>query len=362
MDQISGYDSDSVQREADDDAAAAAAPLSHGFTYAVARVDLAPEVIGLDRTRPMVDTRKGVLMYNPKYEDLQTPVAGPVHPLEAMRRTVKVQRGSMDVPTGYVEEHSMNLHAFETQYRTHSQIVHGSSTERKRRVGETRDVTAEDWRGPWAPFEGDDTVPAPTAEVQLVLDRLKRTHEEKLAAQAEKANAAAEGRPPVLPGAAASEPGDAAGAGKVALDTRKGGVGSEKSFFYGKEERDYQGRSWLEPPSDLKPKDHECYMPKQQVGQWCASLSLSPSLHLLLAMCGSHGAGPATTRAYLPSAGSPCTGTCCCRPAWTTRSRSGTPLRAWAASACTWATSGPCATSASPATAGASSRLALTGI
>lgn len=42
----------------------------------------------------------------------------------------------------------------------------------------------------------------------------------------------------------------------------------EKSTFHGKEEVDYQGRSWLAPPKDIKATNDHCYIPKKWVHTW----------------------------------------------------------------------------------------------
>ena len=47
--------------------------------------------------------------------------------------------------------------------------------------------------------------------------------------------------------------------------TRGSCIGEARSTFHGSEERDYQGRSWVTPPSGLRPDDgeHDCFIPKK---------------------------------------------------------------------------------------------------
>ncbi|KAJ4960889.1 hypothetical protein NE237_020799 [Protea cynaroides] len=43
---------------------------------------------------------------------------------------------------------------------------------------------------------------------------------------------------------------------------------TDKSTFHGKEEHDYQGRSWIAPPKDAKATNDHCYIPKRWVHTW----------------------------------------------------------------------------------------------
>ncbi|KAH9320838.1 hypothetical protein KI387_015477, partial [Taxus chinensis] len=43
---------------------------------------------------------------------------------------------------------------------------------------------------------------------------------------------------------------------------------ADKTTFHGKEERDYQGRSWIAPPKDAKATNDHCYIPKRWVHTW----------------------------------------------------------------------------------------------
>ncbi|ONK64496.1 uncharacterized protein A4U43_C07F26680 [Asparagus officinalis] len=56
-------------------------------------------------------------------------------------------------------------------------------------------------------------------------------------------------------------------------DKEKDGKGerpehNDKSTFHGKEQVDYQGRSWIQPPKDAKPANDHCYIPKRKIHTW----------------------------------------------------------------------------------------------
>lgn len=42
----------------------------------------------------------------------------------------------------------------------------------------------------------------------------------------------------------------------------------ERSVFHGESERDYQGRTYLSPPSELRNMPHDCYLPKKLIHTW----------------------------------------------------------------------------------------------
>ena len=55
-------------------------------------------------------------------------------------------------------------------------------------------------------------------------------------------------------------------------------------MFHGKKgaEKDYAGKSWLEPPKGLKPENEYCYLPKRWIHTWSGHTKASPSC---LAFC-----------------------------------------------------------------------------
>ncbi|KAL7223416.1 hypothetical protein ACSBR1_024964 [Camellia fascicularis] len=55
---------------------------------------------------------------------------------------------------------------------------------------------------------------------------------------------------------------------KKSGNSEKGEFVADKSTFHGKEERDYQGRSWVAAPKDAKATNDHCYIPKRLVHTW----------------------------------------------------------------------------------------------
>jgi pre-mRNA-processing factor 17 len=188
----------------------------------------------------------------------------------------------------------------------------------KRARLENDDVSSEGYLGPWAGYEGEDASRArsnPLAEGTLTLQqrwirvqegrdpdgpgklegeeltaafaRVKaevekekeRVAREKAGAGAGKAGA---GAPPGAGPKGAGGGGSGSSASEAASSSSGAGSGSGsgagagsgstaiRSTFHGKEEVDYQGRAWIEPPKGKRPDggDHECFVPKKLLCKW----------------------------------------------------------------------------------------------
>lgn len=197
--------------------------------------------------------------HNPKFTDMWLPAEGPSNPYH----TGGLAPGQKNTLTGYVEKHEMNNFSFTEQYHTFHNWGHAANPSdaaghdaqvgqcshelgleggtvfstthkmgKKRRVATGDPGDLEAYRGPWAPLEGEDKEPEPMTEEQIAyLAEKARTSKRR------------QRRPEVEPI-------------------------EEKSMLHVKEEFDYQGRTFISPPSDLKPGPHDCYIPKKWEHTW----------------------------------------------------------------------------------------------
>ena len=148
-----------------------------------------------------------------------------------------------------------------------------------------------------------------------------------------------------------------------------------KTVFHGKQQRDYQGRSWIEPPRGVRPDpDHECFVPKKclhtytghtkavQVRDRCGSAGSTRSVSVLLLPVRWLTAARCAGGAYHFCRSSSCfrsTATSSCLAVRTQRSRSGTSTTSGSASAHTWVTPAASRTWSSRRTASSSCRAPL---
>lgn len=214
--------------------------------------------------------------HNLPYADLSLPVVGPQHP---KHRPVDAQQKNHWL--GSFEESVVDDHVFKAQERTFRSFKYAvnpaaleggqtgyvgdvaraiatggadvydkgtSNVVRKRKErGDPGQVDA--FQGPWAGFEGENenAMPAgPTAE-EWEAAEAAGTLPEHLRRKAK---------------------GD---------DEEDEEDNSEKTIFHGKEERDYQGRTYMHVPQDLgidlngEPGQQECFLPKRVIHTWSVS-------------------------------------------------------------------------------------------
>ncbi|XP_074269565.1 uncharacterized protein LOC141592698 isoform X1 [Silene latifolia] len=226
-------------------------------------------------TKPL-DPTQHVVTYNPTYDQLWAPIYGPAHPFAKDG----LAQGLRNHKLGSVEDASIASFHFDEQYNTFQSLGYAAdpsathfvgdlnsletnrgvtvfnipqSEHKRRRVLNKREIDEDD------AIENDDDKDNPATDTWLSRNRKspwagkkgnvgqeELTEEQKKYAE-EHAKKKAEER---------------------GEKVEKGEIFEEKSMFHGKEERDYQGRSWITPPKDKKADVEHCYIPKRLEHTW----------------------------------------------------------------------------------------------
>ncbi|KAF5834400.1 WD40-repeat-containing domain protein [Dunaliella salina] len=209
------------------------------------------KAVSASSTRHLLAPTTRKTIYNAPYEDMHAPALGPAHPYNKDG----LAAGLRNHRIGHVEDLYMHPYHFDEQYNTYhsmgyahapggSHEIVGNSSEWEKRQGETvtgqakrRKTTAEKREEAAAKMARmapiDPTVPFTLEQRQPWAH--KEVHVE--AAKMESAADQVEAKGPT-------------------------------SFFHGKEEKDYQGRSWLAAPKEQRRESDVCYMPKRWIHTW----------------------------------------------------------------------------------------------
>uniref|UniRef100_A0A7C9AUQ5 Pre-mRNA-processing factor 17 n=1 Tax=Opuntia streptacantha TaxID=393608 RepID=A0A7C9AUQ5_OPUST len=229
-------------------------------------------------TAAPLDPTQHVVPYNPTYDQLWAPIYGPAHPYAKDG----IAQGLRNHKLGFVEDAAINSFVFDEQYNTFHRYGYAAdpsasaansyvgdvealqknnavsvynipqSEHKRRRIQNKESETAENEE------EGDEEVENPASESWLLKNKKSPWAGKKEGLQTElteeqKKYAEEHARKK------AEERGEKAEKGEFVAD---------KSTFHGKEERDYQGRSWISPPKDVKASNDHCYIPKRLVHTW----------------------------------------------------------------------------------------------
>eukprot|EP01105_Mastigella_eilhardi_P008703 TRINITY_DN209_c0_g2_i1.p1 TRINITY_DN209_c0_g2~~TRINITY_DN209_c0_g2_i1.p1 ORF type:complete len:634 (-),score=210.78 TRINITY_DN209_c0_g2_i1:66-1886(-) len=248
---------------------------------------------------------------NPTYEDLAAPQQGPVQPFYKLPLGFR-----KNVLTGFVEDLSTDQFTFDEQFHTFHSFGYGvDPASQKRIVGDAAKLAQQQghsvfdpvkagkrdkpkrqkggtagsgtFLGPWAPVirEGDELAQKKKqkeGEQHEALDDIlagnksedegeadeskpeeggvkdKEGQEKEKEKETEKEKDKEMGKEPE------KEKEKEKDAGKPGV----GEVSEGSSVFHLKEARDYLGRSFVQPPSDLKPYPHKCFLPKRWIHTW----------------------------------------------------------------------------------------------
>ncbi|XP_073036230.1 uncharacterized protein [Primulina eburnea] len=226
-----------------------------------------------------LDPTQHVVSFNPTYDQLWTPIVGPAHPYAKDG----LAQGLRNHKLGFVENASIEPFVFDEQYNTYYKFGYAADPSENRYVG---DVVG---------FEKNDGITVyniPQHEQKKrKLEKKKETMEEnqgndEVVDAVEVENPASEtwlmnnrkspwaGKREWVQGELTEEQKKYAEehakkkAEKEGVEREKGESHLDKSTFHGKEEQDYQGRSWIAPPKDAKASNDHCYIPKKLVHTW----------------------------------------------------------------------------------------------
>eukprot|EP00735_Rhodelphis_limneticus_P000942 TRINITY_DN11477_c0_g1::TRINITY_DN11477_c0_g1_i1::g.10892::m.10892 TRINITY_DN11477_c0_g1::TRINITY_DN11477_c0_g1_i1::g.10892 ORF type:complete len:577 (-),score=62.27,sp/O60508/PRP17_HUMAN/47.55/1e-169,WD40/PF00400.27/1.1e-08,WD40/PF00400.27/7.5e-09,WD40/PF00400.27/0.28,WD40/PF00400.27/0.00018,WD40/PF00400.27/76,WD40/PF00400.27/3.9e+02,WD40/PF00400.27/0.00024,Nup160/PF11715.3/1.1,Nup160/PF11715.3/3.9 TRINITY_DN11477_c0_g1_i1:29-1726(-) len=239
----------------------------HNFSLSV---NLAPSVLNLGFTKTVkLLPGQNQLAYNPTYDELWAhPVAGPSR--GGFDVAAQLQSAAQNnVLTGRIEEAAIEEFHFNEQHDTYQALGYSYDPNSADLVGDLEAATAKggitvtlksdprgekkrkeargdpgdldgDFKGPWArPL---DEIDAPivqiTEEQRKFLDEFGR--------KSKRARRAAER--------------------KKELESEE--TNQDKTIFHLDTVKDYQGRSFMDPPTDIHPSEHECYVPKRVLHEW----------------------------------------------------------------------------------------------
>ncbi|KAI0981773.1 hypothetical protein GJ496_003964 [Pomphorhynchus laevis] len=240
--------------------------------FSIPSLSLAPEISNhkifqVDQLqqfhKPIVFDGFSVLKYNPKYEELFSPRAGPQNPF-----LTDQQRAPRNTLNGYVEHTNLNTFEFELQRRTfHSYGYADDPThnqqktilgdmesyssksglnvfekpkqppEKRKKLKNDDPSDIDGYRGPWAPYEDEIRISRPTEEEKQELELILAKREKRT---------------------------------KVTEDKEE----ECKSILHIKDAYDYQGRSFLHIPHDVGVNLHSdnppvrCFIPKRCIHEY----------------------------------------------------------------------------------------------
>ncbi|KAJ2743633.1 hypothetical protein GGI20_003605 [Coemansia sp. BCRC 34301] len=251
MDVLNQYGSgvsDDDSSSSDDHAQTFAKPVVRQYA-----IDTAPDISGHAPSRheltAYVGPKQREIRYNMPYEVLAQPLVGPTDSDGDFASHTRGMRSG-----GQAEAHAVSEVSFRQQQRMfwQSDDPAGNNRGRRRKAKGQSSIVAGDgaYQGPWAGYE-DDTkgvAAGPTAE-QLA------EYEQRMALHT------------------GTAPGSAA-ASKAAKSKRGGAAAyaegeAERTTFHGQSERDYQGRTYMHVPTELRQAETpSCFAPKRMVKEW----------------------------------------------------------------------------------------------
>lgn len=225
------------------------------------------KAVAASATRNLLDPKARSVQYNLPHKDMAAPLVGPAHPYQKDG----IAAGLKNHRAGHVEDTHLHSFAFDEQYNTYHSMGYAAAptgqglvgqaaaaaggtvyvpAAKRRKTAEEKAAAAEEKKrlqeeaaAQWAsgqPFSLN--VRAPWAEKEVEMPELTEEQKAYIQEQAEKKEASAS-----------------------ADDVEAKGP---TSFFHGKENEDYQGRSWIAPLRDKRHESDATYLPKRWIHTW----------------------------------------------------------------------------------------------
>eukprot|EP00033_Pygsuia_biforma_P001180 GCRY01001341.1.p1 GENE.GCRY01001341.1~~GCRY01001341.1.p1 ORF type:complete len:550 (+),score=139.71 GCRY01001341.1:238-1887(+) len=193
------------------------------------------------RQRYFLQPKQSDLQYNISYDDMFAPMVGPIPKDADNGSLIKMQEKNTYI--GYIEPAYMNVNLFEGEHLTqqmhqlddNGKLVESFSDQQKRsrRAKPKREaageVEADEYLGPWAPFEGQfDNLPEPDPTKMPIKKKRRGQQEEE------------------------------------EDEDKTESKGQETSVLHVKDMSIYRHNSFINPPASLKENpDMQCYLPKR---------------------------------------------------------------------------------------------------
>ena len=224
-----------------------------------------------------IDPVQHVVAFNPTYDQLWAPVLGPAHPYAKDG----IAQGMRNHKLGFVEDAAIDSFVFDEQYNTFHKYGYAADPsasagnnyigdldvleknngisvynipqheQKKRKIEKKTEAVEDDDDG-----MDKEEVENPATDAWLMKNRKSPWAGKKEGLQTE----LTEEQKKYAEEHARKKEEKAGG--------EKGELVADKTTFHGKEERDYQGRSWIAPPKDAKASNDHCYIPKRLVHTW----------------------------------------------------------------------------------------------
>ncbi|KAF3611453.1 hypothetical protein DY000_02044920 [Brassica cretica] len=224
------------------------------------------------KSNPINPTQHAVV-FNPTYDQLWAPIYGPAHPYAKDG----IAQGMRNHKLGFVEDASIGSFVFDEQYSTFQKYGYAADPSGMNYVGDAEALKQnngvsvynikqsdqkrrklEESKGEEKREEVEAEAENPATEAWLLKNRKSPWSRKKEVVQGELTE---EQKKYAEDHAKKKEE-------KSQQGEAKGEPYTDKSTFHGKEDKDYQGRSWIEAPKDAKANNDHCYIPKRLVHTW----------------------------------------------------------------------------------------------